>query len=252
MKTIEEICTELKTAYIRENYKNHISESKQKGDEFETFLLELLTAEREHRKNNGIKHRIRMARFPQKKYLEDFKVSRFSRDIKSKFQELETLEFINNKENVILMSNPGMGKTHYATALGIKACLNNMKVLFISVPNLIIELKEAMSQNQITRYKKSFEKYDLVILDELGYVSFDKEGSEILFNLISNRISVGSMIITTNLLFDRWEEIFMDPVLTTALVDRLTYKSHLLNMSGDSYRVEETINWLKEKNSPNK
>ena len=145
-----------------------------------------------------------------------------------------------------------MGKTHYATALGIKACLNNMKVLFISVPNLIIELKEAMSQNQITRYKKSLEKYDLVILDELGYVSFDKEGSEILFNLISNRISVGSMIITTNLLFDRWEEIFMDPVLTTALVDRLTYKSHLLNMSGDSYRVEETINWLKEKNSPNK
>lgn len=252
MKTIEEICTELKTAYIRENYKNHISQSKQKGDEFETFLLELLTAEREHRKNNGIKHRIRMARFPQKKYLEDFKVSRFSRDIKTKFQELETLEFINNKENVILMSNPGMGKTHYATALGIKACLNNMKVLFISVPNLIIELKEAMSQNQITRYKKSFEKYDLVILDELGYVSFDKEGSEILFNLISNRISVGSMIITTNLLFDRWEEIFMDPVLTTALVDRLTYKSHLLNMSGDSYRIEETINWLKEKNSPNK
>lgn len=145
MKTIEEICTELKTAYIRENYKNHISESKQKCDEFETFLLELLTAEREHRKNNGIKHRIRMARFPQKKYLEDFKVSIFIRDIKSKFQELETLEFINNKENVILMSNPGIGKTHYATALGIKACLNNMKVLFISVPNLIIELKEDIS-----------------------------------------------------------------------------------------------------------
>ena len=145
-----------------------------------------------------------------------------------------------------------MGKTHYATALGMKACLENMKVLFISVPNLIIELKEAMSHNKITRYKKSFEKYDLVILDELGYVSFDKEGSEILFNLISNRISVGSMIITTNLLFDRWEEIFKDPILTTALVDRLAYKSHLLNMSGDSYRIEETMDWLKEKSSPSK
>ena len=92
----------------------------------------------------------------------------------------------------------------------------------------------------------------MVILDELGYVSFDKEGSEILFNLISNRISVGSMIITTNLLFDRWEEIFKDPILTTALVDRLAYKSHLLNMSGDSYRIEETMNWLKEKSSPSK
>lgn len=145
-----------------------------------------------------------------------------------KFNELETLDFLEHKENIILMNNPGMGKTHYATALGIKACLANKKVLFISVPNLIIELKEAMSRNQISQYKKKFEKYDLVILDELGYVSFDKEGSEILFNLISNRISVGSMIITTNLLFDRWEEIFKDPNLTTALVDRLTYKSHLL------------------------
>ena len=97
-----------------------------------------------------------------------------------------------------------------------------------------------------------FEKYDLVILDELGYVSFDKEGSEILFNLISNRINIGSMIITTNLLFDRWEEIFKDPILTTALVDRLAYKSHLINMSGDSYRIEETMDWLKEKSSPRK
>ncbi|NLW28404.1 MAG: ATP-binding protein [Erysipelothrix sp.] len=252
MKTIEELCVELKTAYIRENYKKHISESKQKDEDFEVFLYDLLEAERNHRRNNGIKHRIRMARFPQKKYLEDFKVSRFSKNIKDKFKELETLEFIHNKENVILMSNPGMGKTHYATALGMKACLENMKVLFISVPNLIIELKEAMSHNQITRYKKSFEKYDLVILDELGYVSFDKEGSEILFNLISNRINIGSMIITTNLLFDRWEEIFKDPILTTALVDRLAYKSHLLNMSGDSYRIEETMDWLKEKSSPRK
>lgn len=250
MKTIKDLCIELKTAYIRENYERHIIESKHKGDDFETFLHELLNSEREHRKNNGIKTRIRQAKFPQKKYLEDFKVSRFKNEIRQKFTELETLEFIQNKENVILMSNPGMGKTHYATALGMKACLSNMKVLFISVPNLIIELKEAMIHNQITKYKKSFEKYDLVILDELGYVSFDKEGSEILFNLISNRINTGSMIITTNLLFDRWEEIFKDPVLTTALVDRLAYKSHLLNMSGDSYRIEETIDWLKEKNQP--
>ena len=250
MKEIKNLCIELKTAYIRENYEEHISIAKQRDDDYETFLCDLLKAEREHRKNNGIKTRIRQARFPQKKYLEDFKVSRFKQDIQKKFNELETLDFIHNKENVILMSNPGMGKTHYATALGMKACLENMKVLFISVPNLIIELKEAMSNNQITKYKKSFEKYDLVILDELGYVSFDKEGSEILFNLISNRISVGSMIITTNLLFDRWEEIFKDPILTTALVDRLAYKSHLLNMSGDSYRIEETMDWLKEKNSP--
>ena len=124
-------------------------------------------------------------------------------------------------------------------------------VLFKSVPNLVIELQESMSRNQITMYKKKFEKSDLVILDELGYVSFDKEGSEILFNLISNRINAGSIIITTNLLFDRWEEIFKDPILTTAIVDRLAFKSHIINMSGDSYRIKETKNWLNKKANNN-
>lgn len=247
METIKTLCVDLKMSYIREYYQQHILEAKHQAQDYESFLFELLISERDQRRNNGIKHRIRLARFPQKKTLDTFDQSRFKLELRQKFQELETLEFITNKENVILMSNPGMGKTHYATALGMKACLENKKVLFISVPNLIIELKEAMSQNQITRYKKQFEKYDLVIIDELGYVSFDKEGSEILFNLLSNRVNFGSMIITTNLLFDRWEEIFKDPILTTALVDRLTYKSHLLNMSGESYRIKETKDWLNQK-----
>ncbi len=245
MEQIPQLALELKLAYLKNNYKQILSEAKQTNKDYEPFICDLLEAERDHRRNNGIQTRIREARFPQKKMLEDFKISRFSSEIQSKFKELETLQFIENKENVILMSNPGMGKTHYAIGLGIKACLEFKKVLFISIPNLVIELKEAMSKNQITQIKKKFEKYDLIILDELGYVSFDKEGSEILFNLISNRMSYGSIIITTNLLFDRWEEIFRDPILTAALVDRLTYKSHLLNMSGDSYRVEETIEWMK-------
>lgn len=249
MNEIEQLCKDLKLSYIRENYREHLSQAKQTSQDFESILIELLESERLNRKNNSIVARMRQAKFPQKKYLEDFKVERFSEDIRRKFTELESLEFIQNKENIILFSNPGMGKTHYATALGIKACLENMKVLFISVPNLVIELKEALSRNDLNQYKKKFLKYDLVVLDELGYVSFDKEGSEILFNLISNRLTVGSVIITTNLLFDRWEEIFIDPILTTALVDRLAYKSHLINMSGNSYRVEETLDWLKQKNS---
>lgn len=249
MDTIKDLSTELKISYIKENYQEHIKVAKQTNQDYDLFLKDLLIAERNHRQNNGIKRRIRLAKFPQKKYLEDFKKAHFKEEVKAKFKELESLEFIDNKENVILMSNPGMGKSHYASGLGMKACLENKKVLFISVPNLIIELKEAMSQNQISHYKKQFEKYDLVILDELGYVSFDQEGSEILFNLISNRINVGSIIITTNLLFDRWEEIFKDPILTTAIVDRLAFKSHIINMSGDSYRIKETKEWLKEKSN---
>lgn len=202
MDKIKEQSSLLRLSYTRQCTEEILKEAKQLKYNHHDFLEDLLSKEVEHRRSNGIKSRVRGARFPQKKYLEDFIVSRFNKEIRDKFEELETLDFIRNKENVILMSNPGMGKTHYATALGMKACLENMKVLFISFPNLVIELKEAMSKNQITQYKKRFEKYDLVILDELGYVSFDKSGSEILFNLISNRIMSGSMIITTNLLID--------------------------------------------------
>lgn len=118
----------------------------------------------------------------------------------------------------------------------------------MSVPNLIIELREALSRSALNAYKKKFEKYDLVILDELGYVSFDKEGCEILFNLLSNRNDKGSIIITTNLTFDRWEEIFKDAMLTGAMVDRLAYKAHILDISRDiSHRYEETLSWKENK-----
>ena len=105
-----------------------------------------------------------------------------------------------------------------------------------------------MSKVQLNAYKRKFERFDLVILDELGYVSFDKEGCEILFNLLSNRNDKGSIIITTNLTFDRWEEIFKDAMLTGAMVDRLAYKAHILDISRDvSRRYEETVAWKKNK-----
>jgi DNA replication protein DnaC len=156
------------------------------------------------------------------------------------------MKFIDNKENIILIGTPGAGKTHYAIGLGIKACLLGKSVLFASVPNLVIELKEAMSMSQMSAYKRKFEKYDLVILDELGYVSFDKVGCEILFNPLSNRNDKGSIVITTNLTFDRWEEIFKDTMLTGAIVDRLAHKAHILDISREtSHRFEETIAWIK-------
>ena len=133
-----------------------------------------------------------------------------------------------------------------AIALGIAACMADKRVLFTNVPNLVIELKEAMSRSEITSYKKKFERFELVIIDELGYVSFDKQGNEILFNLLSNRNEAGAMIITTNLVFEEWEEVFGSPKLTGALVDRLAHKAHVLDMSGDSYRIKETKQWMEK------
>ena len=242
--SIKEDAIALKLSYIQENYEELIREAVDLHSSPEEFLENTLKKEVERRQANGIQRRIRKAKFPYKRYLVDFNTKVFGKELQKKISNLASLEFVKNNENLILIGNPGTGKTHLAIALGIEACMKGMTVLFTSIPNLVLELKEAMSQNQITLYKRKFEKYDLVILDELGYVSFDKEGNEILFNLLSNRNDHGSIIITTNLVFGRWEEIFKDPVLTGALVDRLAHKAHVLDMSGESYRIKETADWL--------
>lgn len=244
---IKEASKALKLSYLRENHEEILEEAKNLKLTNREFLELYLERELERRQNNGITRRIKNAKFTNKKFIEDFDKSKYSLEINNKFEYLEKLKFIDNKENIILIGTPGCGKTHYATALGIRACMNEKSVLFTSVPNLVIELQEAMSKSQITNYKKRFEKYDLVILDELGYVSFDKTGCEILFNLLSSRNDKGSIIVTTNLDFNRWEEIFKDPMLTGAMVDRLAHRAHIMDMSREiSYRMEDTISWSKE------
>jgi len=243
--TIKEMAKVLKLSYLY-NYEEILKEANQLKLSNEDFLICLLEREIEQRRNNGITKRLREAKFPLRKYLEDFDKTKYLNDMHSEFNELETLDFIKAKENIILMGAAGAGKTHYAVGLGVKACMKGMSVLFTSVPNLIIEIKEAMSQNALMFYKKRFERYTLVILDELGYISFDKNGCEMLFNLLSNRNDKGSIIITTNLTFDRWEEIFKDPMLTGAIVDRLAHKAHVLDFSREkSHRFEETEEWKK-------
>lgn len=246
MISVREMALELKLPYIKNNYDMLIDEANHTQMTPKEAIDTLLERELLQRRENSKENRLKAAKFPIKRYMEDFQRDRYDKSFRGKFEELDTLEFISKRENIILIGNPGCGKTHYATALGIKACMANKTVLFTSVPNLIIELKEAMSKNSLNNYRKKFERYQLVILDELGYVSFDKEGCEILFNLLSNRNDKGSIIITTNLTFDRWEEIFKDPMLTGAIVDRLAHKAHIMDISREtSHRYEETISWMK-------
>ena len=243
--TIADFSKQLKLAHIKKNYGNHIKEALDLSDSYESFLEKLLQAELENRQSNRIQTLVRASKLPSKTTFDDYLTSHLDPKLQKQVIELKSLSFIEQKENLILIGNPGVGKTFLATVLGMEACLTGKSVLFISIPNLVIELKEAMSANQLTYYKRRFSKYDLVILDELGYVSFDQVGSEILFNLLSNRNNSGSMIITTNLGFERWEETFKDPMLTAAIVDRLAHRAHVLDMSGPSFRVEDTKNWLK-------
>ena len=155
MEQIKELAMHLKLSFIKNNIDSAIVEAKQTNQSYENFIINLFGNELETRRENSIKHRIKEAKFTQKKYLEDFKLSRFKKSIQDKLNSLDDLSFINNHENVLLIGNPGMGKTHYAIGLGLKACLEGKKVFYISVPNLVIELKEAMSKTQITQYKKS-------------------------------------------------------------------------------------------------
>ncbi len=135
-----------------------------------------------------------------------------------------------------MLGNSGTGKTHLATAMGIQACEKGYNVLFKTSAKLVNELKEARDERQLTKYAKIFEKYDMVILDELGYISFDTEGSELLFQYIAMRHETKSTVITTNLIFSDWIKTFHDTALTMALLDRITHNAIILNMNGESYR----------------
>ncbi len=231
---------------VRRYLEEDLSEARSSNLSYEEFLCYLLQKEYDARIENGKLARIRIANFPAKKYLEDLKVEELPVECRNKLKVLESLDFVKNGQNVILYGNPGTGKTHIATGLGIKAAIAGYRVFFTTVPVLINQLKEARGSSTLRSYEVRFEKYDLVIADELGYISFDKEGSELLFTNLSLRAGRKSTIITTNLSFDRWDEIFLDPVITAAMIDRLTHKSYMVNMNGPSYRMKETKEWIKK------
>jgi DNA replication protein DnaC len=237
---------ELRMPVFRRDFKQLAKDAAQERINYEEFLLRLMGREFEVRAENRKKAQIRQACFPAKMYLNELDRDQLPTDAKEKLPLLERLDFIESGQNIILAGNPGTGKTHVAVGLGLKACLQGYKVMFTSVHRLLTQLRESHSERTLRQLEIKFEKYDLVICDEFGYVSFDKEGSELLFNHLSLRAGRKSTIITTNLGFDRWEEIFGDPVLTAALVDRLTHKAHLVNMNGESYRLKETKKMLKK------
>lgn len=244
MNNIDQQITEhskaLRLPIFKRDYKELAEEAAKDRIDYEEYLLRLMERELEVKLENRKKAQIRKAGFPYKMYLTELERDQLPEGAREKLPLLERLDFIASAQNVILSGNPGTGKTHIATGLGLKACMQGYKVLFTTVHRLLTQLRESQSERTLKQVENQFEKYDLVICDEFGYVSFDKQGAELLFNHLSLRAGRRSTIITTNLGFDRWEEIFGDPVLTAALVDRLTHKAYLVNMQGDSYRLKET------------
>ena len=231
---------ELKLATFRENAEPYAQDAVREQWGYLGYLKRLLEEEVTRRREKSKITRIHKAGFPQMKYLEELERNELPVEGQAMLPILETLEFIREGRSAVMYGNPGAGKTHIAIALGMKACLEGYSVFFTSIPRLLTQIREAKTDRTLRNLEVKFERFDLVICDELGYVGFDKEGAEMLFNHLSLRTGKKATIITTNLPFTRWEEVLKDKVLCAALVDRLCHKSYLSNMTGTSYRIKET------------
>lgn len=241
MKTIKEIkeyAKYLKLSYISNNIDKEVEMAETLKLPASQLVCDLLKKESNLRYENGKISRIRQANLPYKKYLDELNVERLPIDAKEKLNSMKSMDFVKNGQNIILAGNPGTGKTHLAIGLGVEAAMQGFKVRYYTVPTLINTLKELKSQRNLLSIQHQFESIDLIILDELGYISFDKEGAELLFTHLSLRAERKSTIITTNLKFDKWQTIFHDPIMTAAVIDRLTFKSFVVNMNGNSYRLQ--------------
>lgn len=216
------------------------------------FLLQLCEQELIDREKRAADRRLKAAKFPNYKTLEDFKFDAQSSINRVLVGELMRGEYIEKRESVILIGHPGTGKTHIATALGIAACGQGRKVRFYRVTELITQLMEAREERQLMRMKGQLAKLDLLILDELGYVPASKLGSELLFDVISAAYERTSVIVTTNLPFEQWTEVLGSQRLTGAVLDRLTHHCHILEATGESYRLKDARKRQSKSTKPSK
>ncbi|NIP17035.1 MAG: ATP-binding protein [Xanthomonadales bacterium] len=210
------------------------------GRDHVQYLLRLCELELIERERRMIERRIKAAKFPATKSLDSFDFKAIPSLNKALTSELARCEFIERRENVIALGPSGTGKTHVALGLGLAACQKGLKVRFTTAAALVHELIEAADDRRLQRLQKQLVTQDLLIIDELGFVPLSKTGAELLFEVISQRYERGSIIITSNLPFDEWTEVFGSERLTGAILDRLTHHVHILEMNGDSYRLRQS------------
>lgn len=229
---LENLCKQLRLsglyAYVQEYLPDNPA--------LEKLLILALQAEIDKRRLNRQMKSLRKAGFPTKKRFEDLLTDMLPKDGREAIPALRDLNFLTERRNVILIGNSGTGKTHLAIAVGIRACEENYRVTFRTAAGLINEMVEARNENRLSAYIRQFKKIDLLIIDELGYVTFDQAGAELLFQLLATRYETMSTIITSNLGFSEWVKVFHDKTLTAAILDRITHHAMILNMNGQSFR----------------
>ena len=231
----------LKLSAMIGHLEEQLRQARESSQDYEEFLLNLTELEVTTRMENGRKRRLRDAKFPLLKPLETFNFEA-APDLDTRMiKELVSGQYITKARNVIFLGRSGTGKTHLATALGMEACSQGIRTRFVTGCALANELIEARDEKVLSRVIKRYAGYGLLIVDELGYVPFSKEGAELLFQALAERHERKSVIITTNLGFGDWTQIFGDPTLTAALLDRVTHKACIINCTWESYRLKDTL-----------
>jgi len=231
----------LKLSAFLSHLEVQLRQARENKEDYADFLLGLSELELATRRENGCKRRIREARFPLLKPIETFQFEAAPELDVRQVRELLEGSYMRKARNVLLLGRSGTGKTHLATALGMEACRQGVRTRFVTGCGLANELIEARDEKALGRVMKRYASYGLLIVDELGYVPLSKEGAELLFQVLAERHEKKSVVITTNLGFGDWTQIFGDPTLTAALLDRVTHKAHVIQCSWQSYRLKDTL-----------
>ena len=232
----------LKLLKIKESLDQYVDAINDKKKDVIQALYELTQLEIKLREDNAIHGCVKVANFPFYKTLDDFDFSFQPSLNKEKILEFKNLRFIENKENILFVGSPGVGKTHLATAIGIETKKNRQITYFVHCNELIEQLKKAYYENRLDKKLKFYAKYKVLIIDEMGFLPIDNEGANMLFQLINKRYENRSTIITSNIPFDEWADLFGDPILANAILDRLLHHAHIININGKSYRTKDVLN----------
>ena len=225
--------------FLRE-YAKQARLSADEGVDHITYLARLAELELIDRERRLVERRIKQARFPTVKQLESFDFKAIPSLNKMLVLDLARSEYVSRRENVILLGPSGVGKTHIALALGLAACQKGLNVRFTTASQLVHELMEARDEKRLLRLQAQLAKVSLLIVDELGYVPLSQTGSELLFEVFSQRYERGATIVTSNLPFQEWTSVFASERLTGALLDRITHHVHILEMNAESYRLKQS------------